>query len=109
MVCSEVLAGAVDRRYVDRPDFTVRIKRERNELAAHQDLSAALANLARGCLPHHARTFARVFEALDQGLDDRASRLAGRRSDVERAPQGIGDGHAEIEPLDSLGCPIRGD
>src|ERR1700730_7306671 len=107
MVRSEALVRAFDRGYLYTPDLTARIIRERGQLTAHQDVPAALANLARGRLPHHARTFAREFETLDERLADRTRRLAGGRSNIQRTPQCIAAFRAKIEPFDTLGCPIR--
>ena len=76
------LAAAVGGRHLDAPDLLVGIIGERLQLAAHQHLAAAPRDLARRGFPHHAGTFARILEALDQGLDDRRRRLFGGRHRV---------------------------
>ena len=52
---------------------------ELDELAAHQHSAAALLDLARRRVPHHAGAPARIVEGLDQGLDDVAAGCIGLR------------------------------
>src|SRR5262245_24282662 len=63
--------AAVAGRRLDSPDLAVGIVSKPAQLTAHQHVPTALSDLAGRGFPHHARSLARILEALDQRLDDR--------------------------------------
>src|SRR5262249_18261090 len=100
------LAPAGDRRDLDGPEPAIGVIGEPAQLAAHQDRAAALGDLARRGLPHHAGAAARILEALDQRLDDGLSGGARAAVPLERTREYLHHRDAEIEALDALSRPV---
>ena len=101
------LARATSARHFDAPNVLRMIVRKHLQLAPFEHLAAALLDLARSRLPHHAGTAARILEALDQTLDHRSVdlRLA---CGQQRFLQRVHHRDAEIETLDALRGPVGG-
>ena len=96
---------AVDAVIVHTPLLLV--PRQALELAAHVDSAALRLHLGCSRVPHHARTLARILEALDQRLDDLVALLrSGARAD--RAAQSVRHGAPQVETLDALRGPVGG-
>src|SRR5262245_58424078 len=72
---------------------------------AHQDFSVLRLHPGGSRLPHHSRALARVFEALDQRLDDLAPRVR-RAAPADRAAQAVADGAPQVQSLDALRGPV---
>ena len=93
----------------DRPQPLLVVVAECRETRSHVDFATLRTRFARRGVPHHARTLARVLEALDQRLDDFA--VVGRRAIVEalrlhRVAQRVRHGRPEVEALDALRRPV---
>src|ERR1700691_3078798 len=91
-------------RDLDVPKLAVVIEFEPYQLASHQDTAAKRRDLARRRVPHHARSLARILEALDQRLDGVAAAPvvpAGLAAEPQRSLQSVQDRRGEIEAFDA--------